>query len=1557
MTNGENHSRGWEPGRDHGVGNVMKETQSMHEPDMRCRENTIPAAALTTRHPVHGRARAFIALVAAAALLATSSAFSQTTDNPPEQTPDQQQESPEEQTDAVTQGGPSAADIAQRDQLRDMLHGLDPAMFNSLVGAEIDIEIVGGQVILQGPKEAVDKLEMLIRMIDTVKDRKVVEVVTVFKRDAKEIAQSLNQDLPNILREPNQPPEDDVSITAVSSNLLLVSALPKYIDFVVEIIHQVDDLEDPLGPTEHLVFQLKFRRANEVAEQLKEVLQKIKQRGGASGAQAEIQVIPNNANNTIMVIAPESERERLQALIDSIDVEPVKGWGETKLTIYPLIHSKASELEGVITELLASDKTGDRQAAEELIQRLIISRALPDGEIVELPPIDLQKPTKILADDGTNSLIVATVEENVGPMGELVRLLDGVPLAEDVSLKIFPLRFADAESVRDTLQTMFDEGKQLPEDPDGSGQGAVPPGSIGKAVVYNIGLAADVRTNTVIVTGREEQLLLAEMIIGEIDRPANALKFPLKLIPLEFSDATRISTMLEELFTKRLESAEATGANSTARERERVFLSVDIRTNTLIVSASEENFEEIVTIIAQLDVKPARAYDQVRILACGMLSAEDMKTKIEELWQRKAELRREAELPEDIPVVAVDTRSNSLIVASSIEDYEEILRLITSLEAQPRVDDIDMFTLEYADASVVAEMMDELFQGVAGTSDTFKAPTVLADPRSNAVVVAGTRDAMERAREVIKRLDVEAGPLTATFKVYPLHHAASVRLAPRMQELFDSRREGQDQQKTPIVILPDESSNSLVVSASRDDHDVIVGLLAMLDQSSTLARQFEIFPLKLAKAAKVAETLENVFKSQDSGGGGTGRVDAISAVADERTNSIIVWAAPSEMENIAAVIGRLDTSSPVVEMMVRVIQLKQALAEDFATLLEEVLLGEGGGSGGDDERAVIVSFLEKDDRGREVVRKLLRQDIKIQPDPRTNSLMVMAPAGSMAMLESMIRDFDRIRPVTSEIRLFNLINSDAETMVEKLQEIFEAQTTGSGDGETMSQLVFGSQFEESELATVGQDLRFAADPRTNTLIVAGSPVYLTMVEDLVTFLDAQEAEDRVVEVVNAKYRPATDLATAVRSFVDQELAVLGEGEDQESRMRRMERQISVEAIGDAETGSSSLVVGTSRRAYDRTMRMINDLDRPEPQVMISVTIAEVTLRDDVELGVEIAGQDLDFTENAVQGPNGTIQGSGFDYVLGTALGAAGSGQGFNFTLTGEDLSFLFHALQLNDRLEILSRPILMVRNGEEGNITIADQFPIVESTRLNDTGQTQSTIGREDVGIVLTATPQISPEGYVTIALTQEISNISGENIQLTEGVSSPVFSTREVTTNVTVRDGETVVIGGLIQSRESVGENKVPILGDVPYLGLLFRSTGTTRQRTELLLVLTVDILRTDEDVRNMSLAQRDAYSLPNSILQNPMMGKLRIKPEEAGMGPRDDDGRLEQRDGQPRDGQPQPEPAPRDKKIYGPRLPANITRTGQPEPTQEAANTRRYGPVVSREERPVEAGPAATD
>ncbi|MGB0715016.1 MAG: secretin N-terminal domain-containing protein [Phycisphaerae bacterium] len=1412
---------------------------------------------------------------------------------------------------------------------------------NALFGAEINLEFVDDTVVITGPEDQVKTFELFLRTLDETGEEKVLELVRVERRDANELAQTIEPVLQEMTTQPNRPAEDEISIKALSATLLIVSALPSDMDLVLETIELADE-DDGFGEFEQLVFPIKYRRASEVGEELSDILKKLKERQGESGTKAETQVIPNNANNTLLVIAPESERQTIQKLIDELDVEPVEGFSELKLTIFPLRHSKANDLADVVTSLLEESESNDD--VKETILRLQISKALPDGTYEELPEIDLAKTTQITPDEGTNSLIVKAAAQNLEPMRALIELLDGVPSADELSVRLYPLRFADAESVRDTLQEMFDKGKELPKDPDGSGEGAVPTDKYGVGLVYDIGLHADSRTNTLIFAGRETQLSVVEKVVNELDRPARALKFPLTLITLNHADATRVSQILEGLINQRIESLEATDTTKAAIERERVFVSVDIRSNGLLIAASDENINEIREITSQLDAKRSEWFDQIRLVTCKRLSATDLKTKIDELWARKGTLRSNEELLEDLPIVVADERSNTLVVASNQEDFEEITQLVNTLESQPLINDTRLFELKEADATVMAAMLEELFTGMESQSETFKAPTLMPDPRSNALVVAATRDTMERVVDLVRRLDVKAGPMTAVFRVYQLANSSAVKVAPRMQELFDSRQEGNDLTRTPIVILPEESTNTVLCSASRDDQEAIQELIGLLDQPSNMAAQFRIFPLKMAKASVVAEKLDELLQTQQEGSQGLAIATAVSA--DERTNALIVWASPSEMENITAVVKDLDTATPAVEMMVKIIQLRQALAEDFESLLTEGLLGEDAGS--DQERAVILSWTETLPDGRQRIRKLLRQDVSIKADPRTNSLMVMAPAGSIAMLEAMIRDFDSIRPIQSEIRLFPLINADAQAMVEQLTEIFEAD---SSEGETVRQMNFGDAFGDLDFARVGQELRLSADARTNTIIAAGAEVDLRMVEELVRYLDAQEAEDRIVEVVQANFRPAQDLAAAVQSFNQQEQDVIGELDDEQSQQRRADALISIEAVGDPEQGSSSLIVGTSRRRYPETMRMIRDLDRPEPQVMISVLLAEVGLRDSVELGVEIAGQELNFSEEAVIGPNGVIQGEQFDYVVGTSLGAAPTGLGgFNFTVSGEDFSFLLHALQQESRVETLQRPTLMVRNGEEGSITIADQVPFVESSQLNDTGSTNSVIGREDVGIVLTATPNISPDGYVTIALAAEASSFAGQDLQLTEGVASPIFQTRELATNVTVRDGETIVVGGLITTSDEDSESKIPILGDLPYLGFMFRNTGVSQDKTELLIVLTVDILRTDEDMREKSIRQRDNFIMTDNIRQSPLMEGLRITPDgiDASMGaqPNQSDPGMN-KSSQPKNQATPPETYGPKPKTYGPKAQGKTTAQHDGKPV--------YGPVIR--EKSTEPEPIVSD
>ncbi|MDP6045994.1 MAG: type II and III secretion system protein, partial [Phycisphaerae bacterium] len=131
--------------------------------------------------------------------------------------------------------------------------------------------------------------------------------------------------------------------------------------------------------------------------------------------------------------------------------------------------------------------------------------------------------------------------------------------------------------------------------------------------------------------------------------------------------------------------------------------------------------------------------------------------------------------------------------------------------------------------------------------------------------------------------------------------------------------------------------------------------------------------------------------------------------------------------------------------------------------------------------------------------------------------------------------------------------------------------------------------------------------------------------------------------------------------------------------------------------------------------------------------------------------------------------------------------------------------------------------------------PFVTNSRVTDQGSVFNTIQYEDVGIILETTPRINPEGEIKLEVKAEISSISdSDSVEISEGVNAIVLNNRSATTTVTVKDGHTIVIGGLITTQDNNTEKKVPFLGDLPILGELFKSTTITKNRTELLIVLT---------------------------------------------------------------------------------------------------------------------------
>ncbi|RMF76471.1 MAG: hypothetical protein D6744_12270, partial [Planctomycetota bacterium] len=481
----------------------------------------------------------------------------------------------------------------------------------------------------------------------------------------------------------------------------------------------------------------------------------------------------------------------------------------------------------------------------------------------------------------------------------------------------------------------------------------------------------------------------------------------------------------------------------------------------------------------------------------------------------------------------------------------------------------------------------------------------------------------------------------------------------------------------------------------------------------------------------------------------------------------------------------------------------------------------------------------------------------------TNSLVVTAPPESMPLLESLIAALD-VPPDAIKIEVFPLRNADAQEMADMLTEIFEQQQQGGGGTDSEGrELVLG------EGATAGrQTVSFSIDPRTNALIAAGTDSYLKQVAELVTELDSQEMRLRRTYVYEPLYGEAQPLAENIRDFNEQQKAILDELSAEMSPSARLAQEI----IAVASEEKNRVILSYDPRRESDVLNLLRELDQPPAQVMIQVLILEVTMDNSFELGVEFAFQDLQFTK---AGPSDTTS---FDLVGGTDIGAAGSGLGgFTFTISGADFNFLMRALQNQGDLRVLSRPQILAMDNLEARIEITNDVPYVTGTSTTTAGQVQTSVARQDVGIILEVTPHINLDGFVRMHVRQEVSDLTGSTIDVGQGVTAPIFFKREAETDVTVKDSETAVLGGLITTRDETREQKVPVLGDIPVIGLLFRNENITSARTELLVILTPRVVRTVDDLRELSVQERDRTGeLPDEVLTSALMEKLRVSPEE---------------------------------------------------------------------------------
>ncbi len=751
-------------------------------------------------------------------------------------------------------------------------------------------------------------------------------------------------------------------------------------------------------------------------------------------------------------------------------------------------------------------------------------------------------------------------------------------------------------------------------------------------------------------------------------------------------------------------------------------------------------------------------------------------------------------------------------------------------------------------------------------------------PEIDAIILRGRDQQLNDLAEIIKQLDEASRLIQPEIDVIALQHAGSEAIAKLIletQEKLVGTRQGR------VTVTALIKPNALLLIGWGEAIKAARELISKLDQPVAPNSQFAVFQLRHADASELQTQLKGFFTAKN------GLAPVIQSMADDRTNAIVVSAAPRDLEEIAKLIEQLDVPRGGAMQQARVFQIRNSLAADVATALQQALATTPANSG--------TSVQLLDEQGRPIVTSGILGASQITVNDRNNTIIAKSSPENLPLIEKLIEQLDTPGEI-AKIKIFPIKNGDAGALVETLRSLLPTQAPGTPATSQLS-----SSPDESALIP----LRFTVDTRGNNIMAVGSDGDLKIVEALIIRLDESDTMQRKSTVYQLKNSPAVDVALAINEFLRSKRVVENATPGSANPFEQLEKEVVVVP----EPVQNKLILSATPRYYDEISKLIEQLDQQPPQVMIQVMIAEIILGDTDEFGAEVGLQNSVLFDRSLLGGlltrttttnTSTAAGvvtetaqeivaatntPGFNFNSNEPLGNSGSsralsssgqvgGQGIsNFSVgrsnedlgfgglvlsaSSENVSFLLRALQDSRRLEILSRPQVLTLDNQQAFIQVGQRVPRIVSSIINQNGA-QNNVQLENVGLIIGVTPRISPEGNVVMEIDAEKSKLGPENEGIPVSISangnvirSPRVDTITAQATVSAADGETIILGGLISRSTRTEHRQVPWLGDIPILKYFFSYDLFEMQRTELLIIMTPHVVRSQGDMERIKQAE----------------------------------------------------------------------------------------------------------
>ncbi|CRM30018.1 General secretion pathway protein D [Pseudomonas sp. 24 E 1] len=522
---------------------------------------------------------------------------------------------------------------------------------------------------------------------------------------------------------------------------------------------------------------------------------------------------------------------------------------------------------------------------------------------------------------------------------------------------------------------------------------------------------------------------------------------------------------------------------------------------------------------------------------------------------------------------------------------------------------------------------------------------------------------------------------------------------------------------------------------------------------------------------------------------------------------------------------------------------------------------------------------------QKLLKPFARENAFLLVDPARNVLSLAGTPEELANYQDTIDTFDVDWLKGMSVGVFGLQRASVAELMPELQKMF-----GPDSGMPLAGMV-----------------RFLPIERTNSVVaISSQPQYLSEVGDWIHTIDEGGGNEPQMYVYDVRNMKATDLAKYLRQIYgtgaikDDTPAKVAPGlrtatlsspgtnstsgstpgglsnnlnnsqpaADDEDQEPEAEQDSAEQGMGEdapaksldagtritAQKSSNQLLVRTRPVQWKEIESAIKRLDNPPLQVQIETRILEVKLTGELDLGVQwylgrLAGNSTSTTVGNTAGSQGALGGGG------AGLGAADS---LFYSFVSSNLQVALHALETNGRTQVLSAPSLVVMNNQPAQIQVGDNIPISQTTVNTGTSDTTlSSVEYVQTGVILDVVPRINPGGLVYMDIQQQVSDAQDQASSSNDTQTNPRISTRSVSTQVAVQSGQTVLLGGLIKQDNAESVSAVPYLGKIPGLRWLFGNTSKSKDRTELIVLITPRVITSSSQARQVTDDYRQQMQL----------------------------------------------------------------------------------------------------